>query len=78
MFTIKIIVTFFIKPNILYKNKKGVDFMGQMNNMDMGKLMEMVSQMDKKQIEQGLAKASQILSAEDKNKIINMLNKNQK
>lgn len=52
--------------------------MGQMSNMDMGKLMEMLSQMDKKQIEQGLAKASQILSAEDKNKIINMLNKNQK
>ena len=52
--------------------------MGQMSNMDMGKLMEMLSKMDKKQIEQGLAKAGQILSAEDKNKIINMLNKNKK
>ena len=30
--------------------------MNQMNNMDMGKLMEMLSKMDKKQLEQGLAK----------------------
>lgn len=52
--------------------------MNQMNNMDMGKLMEMLSKMDKKQLEQGLAKASQILSSEDKNKIINELNKNGK
>ena len=27
--------------------------MNQMNNMDMGKLMEMLSKMDKKQLEQG-------------------------
>ena len=52
--------------------------MGQMSNMDMGKLMEMLSKIDKSQIEQGLAKASQILSTEDKNKIIDMLNKNKK
>ena len=36
--------------------------MNQMNNMDMGKLMEMLSKMDKKQLEQGLAKVSQVLS----------------
>lgn len=49
--------------------------MGQMNNMDMGKLMEMLSKMDKKQLEQGLAKVSQVLSSEDKTKIMNELNK---
>jgi hypothetical protein len=51
--------------------------MNQMNNMDMGKLMEMLSKMDKKQLEQGLAKVSQVLSNEDKTKIINELNKHQ-
>ena len=50
--------------------------MGQMNNMDMGKLMEMLSKMDKKQLEQGLAEVSQVLSNEDKAKIMNELNKN--
>lgn len=50
--------------------------MNQMNNMDMGKLMEMLSKMDKKQLEQGLAKVSQVLSSEDKNKIMNELSKN--
>lgn len=52
--------------------------MGQMNNMDMGKLMEMLSKMDKKQLEQGLAKVSQVLNSEDKAKIINELKKNMK
>ena len=50
--------------------------MGQMNNMDMGKLMEMLSKMDKRQLEQGLSKLSQVLSNEDKAKIMNELNKN--
>lgn len=49
--------------------------MSQMNNMDMGKLMEMLSKMDKNQLEQGLAKVSQMLSNEEKNKIMNELNK---
>ena len=49
--------------------------MNQMNNMDMGKLMEMLSKMDKKQLEQGLSKVSQMLSTEDRNKIINELKK---
>lgn len=49
--------------------------MNQTNNMDMGKLMEMLSKMDKKQLEQGLAKVSQVLSNEDKTKIMNALNK---
>ena len=41
----------------------------------MGKLMEMLSKMDKKQLEQGLSKVSQVLSNEDKAKILNELNK---
>ena len=44
--------------------------MNQMNNMDMGKLMEMLSKMDKSQLEQGLSKLNQMLSTEDKEKII--------
>ena len=42
--------------------------MGQMNNMDMGKLMEMLSKMDKRDLQQGLSKLNQVLSQEDKNK----------
>jgi hypothetical protein len=49
-----------------------------MNNMDMTKLMEMLSKMDKKELEQGLSKAAQILNSPDKDKIINELSKNQK
>lgn len=52
--------------------------MNQMNNMDMGKLMEMLSKMDKKQLEQGLSRVSQMLSTEDRNKIINELKKKEK
>lgn len=52
--------------------------MGGMNNMDIGKLMEMLSKMDKNQLEQGFAKLNQVLSSEDKAKIMNELNKNMK
>ena len=48
------------------------------NNIDMTRLMQMLSKMDKKQLEQGLAKVSQVLSNEDKTKIMNELNKNNK
>lgn len=51
--------------------------MNQMNNMDMGKLMEMLSKMDKKQLEQGLDKVSQMLNSENKEKIINEIKKNE-
>ena len=47
-----------------------------MNNMDMAKLMNMLSQMDKKELEQGLTKVSQILNSPEKDKIINEINKN--
>ncbi len=52
--------------------------MSQVNNMDMGKLMEMLSRMDKKQLEQGLNSLSKVLNTEDKAKIIDVLGKNMK
>ncbi|MCI8486404.1 MAG: hypothetical protein HFJ20_04815 [Clostridia bacterium] len=48
------------------------------NNIDISKLMNMISKMDKKQLEEGLAKASQVLNSKDKDKIINELTKNNK
>ena len=47
-----------------------------MNNMDMAKLMNLLSKMDKKELEQGLNKAAQILNSPDEDKIINEINKN--
>ena len=52
--------------------------MNNTNNIDMGKLMAMLSKMDKKQLETGLKQASQILSSNVKAKIIEELNKNLK
>ena len=40
------------------------------NNMDMAKLMAMLSKMDKGQLEQGLSKLNQMLSADDKERIM--------
>lgn len=48
------------------------------NNIDISKLMNMISKMDKRQLEEGLAKASQVLNSKDKDKIINELTKNNK
>lgn len=42
-----------------------------MNNVDMAKLMSILSKMDKKDLEEGLQKATQILNSKDKNSIIN-------
>lgn len=47
-----------------------------MDNMDMAKLMSILSKMDKKDLEQGLSKAAQILNSPEKDKIINEINKN--
>ena len=44
------------------------------NNMDMGKLMELLSKMDKNQLAQGMSKINQMLSSEDKQKLSNMFN----
>lgn len=47
-----------------------------MNNLDMASLMQMLSKMDKKDLEAGIAKANKILQSNDKNQVINELNKN--
>lgn len=49
-----------------------------MNNFDMNKLMNMISKMDKKDLENGIAQASKFLNSKDKEdimkKISNMQN----
>lgn len=47
-----------------------------MNDFDMNKLMSMISKMDKKDIEKGIAQVSQMLNSKDKDEILNKL-KNQ-
>lgn len=42
----------------------------------MATLMQMLSKMDKSQLEAGIAKANQILHSKDKNQVINEINKN--
>ncbi len=48
------------------------------NNMDMSKLLEALSKMDKRELEAGIAKANQILKSKNKNDILNEFNKNNK
>ena len=50
--------------------------MNNTNNFDMAKMMEMLSKMDKKDLEAGLAKANKILQSKDKNEILNQISKN--
>ena len=44
-----------------------------MDNMDMAKLMSILSKLDKKDLEGGLEKANQILNSKDKDNILNNL-----
>ena len=46
------------------------------NQMDMAKLMSMLSKMDKKDLEQGLSKVSKMLKSKDADTIINEIKKN--
>ncbi len=46
------------------------------NNLDMAKMMEMLSKMDKKDLEAGIAKANHILQTKSKDEILRELNKN--
>ncbi len=41
-----------------------------MNNIDMNKLMEMLSKMDKKDIEKGMEQASKMLGVKDKEELL--------
>ena len=47
-----------------------------MNNFDMNTLMSMLSKMDKKDLERGIAQASKLLNSKEKDSIINELKKN--
>ena len=47
-----------------------------MNNMDMAHLMQMLSKMDKSQLEAGIAKANKILQSKSKEDIFREVNKN--
>lgn len=49
-----------------------------MNNNDISYLMKMLSNMDKDQLSQGLNKINQVLSPEEKQKLIKALNVNKK
>ena len=46
------------------------------NNFDMTKIMSMLSKMDKKDLEAGIAKANQILQTKNKDEIMREINKN--
>jgi len=46
------------------------------NNVDMSKLLEALSKMNKSELEAGIAKANQILKSKSKDDIFNELNKN--
>lgn len=46
-----------------------------MNNLDMASLMQILSKMDKKELEAGLAKANQILQTKSKEEILREINK---
>ena len=52
--------------------REGVEIM---NNNDVSNLMNMLNKMDKNQLANGLNQLNQILSNEDKQKIIQALNK---
>lgn len=47
-----------------------------MNNLNMANLMQMLSKMDKSQLEAGIAKANQILQTKSKEDIIKEINNN--
>jgi hypothetical protein len=46
------------------------------NNVDISKLMNTLSKMDKKDLEKGLNQLNKVLSSNDKDKIINQLKNN--
>ena len=50
--------------------------MNMPNNMDMAALMSMLSKMHKKQLEQGLSRMGQMLSSEEKDKLMKALREN--
>ena len=49
-----------------------------MNNNDLQYLLNMINKMDKSQISEGVSKLNQILSPEEKQRLIDTLNSNNK
>ena len=47
-----------------------------MNNMDISKMMEMLSKMDKADLEKNLNKVSKILNSKDADRVIDEIKKN--
>lgn len=47
-----------------------------MNNIDMNQLLKMVSKMDKRELENAISKANEIMNSKDRDKIIEDLKKN--
>lgn len=52
--------------------------MAGMNNMNMNMLLNMLSKMDKKDLEKGIEQANKILNSKNKDDIINKLKNNRK
>lgn len=52
--------------------------MAGMNNLNMNMLLNMLSKMDKKDLEKGIEQANQILNSKNKDEIINKLKNNGK
>lgn len=50
--------------------------MAGMNNMNMNMLFNMLSKMDKKDLEKGIEQANQILNSKNKNEILDKLKNN--
>ena len=50
--------------------------MNNTNNFDMAKMMSMLSKMDQKDLEAGIAKANQILQTKSKDEILKEISKN--
>ena len=50
--------------------------MNNTNNFDIAKMMAMLSKMDKKDLEAGIAKANQILQTKSKDEILKEISKN--
>ena len=49
-----------------------------MANMNLDELMKMISKMDKKELEEKMAQAQQILNSKDPNAILKQMNNNNK
>lgn len=47
-----------------------------MNNLDMASLMQILSKMDKKDLEAGIARANQILQSKNKDEVMKGIHKN--